>query len=157
KIDYTGLVAEDVDKYRDDEEFTATPTSSIFYSHLNREIKAFKNKKVRQAMWLSMDRKSATDVILSNGSLPAIYFTPKNFAKGQEGKYFHESGVAKLDHYPETDKAKAKKLWSEAKSELGINKLNVKLLTSDDPLAQDLSEYYVNQITETLDGFNIEI
>lgn len=157
KIDYTALLAEDVDKYRDDKEFATTPSSTLFYWSLNRDVDAFKNKKVRKAMWLSMDRKSAADVILNNGSTGANYLTPKEFAQGPNGKFFHETGEAQLDNYPGTDKDKAKKLWKEAKKELGVDKLDIKLLTADSDLSKRLSEYFVNQITENLDGFNITI
>lgn len=158
KIDYTGLSSEDVDKYKDDDEFSTHPTSSVFYWDLNRKkVDEFKNTKVRQALWLSMDRKSGTDVILNNGSLPANYLVPKNFAEGPDGKMFHETGDGDLDNYPGQDKDKAKKLWKEAKDELGIDKLDVELLTTDGELAKDLSEYYVNQVTKNLDGFNIDI
>lgn len=158
KIDYTKLVSEDIDKYKDDKEFTTTPTSAVSYWDLNRDkVPEFKNKKLRQAMWLSMDRKSAASVILNNGSLPANYLVPQDFATGPSGKKFHETGEAQLDNYPSQDKDKAKKLWKEAKDELGIDKLDVELLTRDDDTSEDLSEYFAKQITENLDGFNIEI
>lgn len=158
KIDFVKLQAQDVDKYKDDKEFATARDSAVYYWNLNRnKVEAFKNKKLRRAMWLSMDRKSAADVILNDGSVPANYLVPQNFATGPNGKYFHETGKAQLDNYPGTNKEKAKKLWKQAKNELGIDTLNVKLLTSDTEKAQDLSEYYVNQITENLEGFNIKI
>lgn len=158
KIDYTGLVAEDVDKYKDSKEFQKTPTPTVFYWDLNRlKRKEFKNENLRKAMWLAMDRESAAKVILNNGSIGANYLVPRDFATGPDGKDFHETGAANLDNYPNTDKAKAKKYWEKAKKELGIKDLTVEFLTTDGELSENLSEYFTNQITKTLDGFHIKI
>lgn len=158
KIDYTTIGAENTDKYEGDKEFTKRTSSAVSYWDLNRDkVSAFKNKKVRQAMWLSMNRKAAADVLLNDGSKPANYLVPQSFARGPNGKMFHKTGEAQLDNYPSHDKEKAKKLWKEAKDELGIKDLNVSMSISTKEKSEDEAEYFVNQITENLAGFNIEI
>lgn len=159
EIDRVGLSSEDVDKYKDHEEFQQVPDVSVFYWDFNRDtVPEFNNTKLRQAMFLAIDRKGATDIILNNGSLPANYIVPKNFATGPDGTDFHEpGGIADVEAYPNTDKEKAKELWEEAKKELGIDSLDIEMMTTDGEIAIELAEYMVNQLTTTLDGLNITI
>lgn len=159
KIDYTSVDSDNIDKYKNNEEFSTHPSGNMYYWVLNyNKVPEFKNKKLRQALWFSMDRKGAVDVILNDGSLAANYLIPKDFATGPDGKDFHAKGSpADLSNYPGIDKDKGKRLWEEAKDELGINKLDIELLTTDTDINEDLSEYYVNQVTSNLDGLSMTI
>lgn len=159
KIDYTTLTSEDVDKYRNNDEFATHPTASTYYWVLNyNKVPEFENTKLRRAIWLSMDRKSGAEVILNDGSLPQNYLVPQAFATGPNGNDFHAKNTsADLTNYPDHDKNTAKKLWKEAKNELGINQLNIELLTTDTEKSKDLAEYYVNQVTSNLKGLNMTI
>src|SRR5699024_6754991 len=50
-----------------------------------------------------------------------------------------------------SDEKKAKKLWKEAKEELGIEKANLKILCSDVDSTKRLAERLQGSITEVLD------
>lgn len=159
ELDRTGLVSEDVDKYKDDDEFEEMPDNGVFYWDFNREkVPAFKNKKVRKAFFLALDRESLVDVILNNVSIPANYIVPQNFATGPDGEDFHvEGGIADLDTYPKSDKEKAKELWEEAKEELDIDELEIEMVTTDGELPGIIVDYYASQLSETLDGLAFSI
>src|SRR5699024_9706729 len=109
------------------------PELSNMYWKLDMDnVPEFNNKKVRQAIFLSIDRDAAVDVILNDGSLAANYFVPKDFATGPDGNDFHEEGgIADPEDYPNTDKEKAQELWEEAKEEEGFDELNVEYMTTD--------------------------
>src|SRR5699024_5423897 len=159
EVDVVELKGEDVESYRDHEEFQELPELSNMYWKLDMDnVPEFNNKKVRQAIFLSIDRDAAVDVILNDGSLAANYFVPKDFATGTDGNDFHEEGgIADPEDYPNTDKEKAQELWEEAKEEEGFDELNVEYMTTDKEDAAELADYYVDELEENLDGLNIEI
>lgn len=158
EIDRVGLTAEDVDKYKDDDEYQEIPDVGVFYWDFDRDnVPEFENDNLRKAMFMAIDREGATDVILNNGSLPANYIIPQEWATGPDGKDFHDSEITDIDSYPDVDKEKAQELWEKAQDELGIDGLEIELMTTDGGLAEDMSEYFANQLEETLDGLEIEI
>src|SRR5699024_9116675 len=150
---------ENVEKYQDDEEFTEEPDSANLYWKLDQDnVPEFKNKKIRQAISLSIDRESMADIILNDGSIPSNYFIPKDFAEGPEGEDFHvEGGIADPASYPDTDKEKAKQLWEEGKQEEGFDEIEIEMMTTDGELPGIIADYYAEQLTETLDGLELNI
>ncbi|MFC4619319.1 peptide ABC transporter substrate-binding protein [Camelliibacillus cellulosilyticus] len=155
KIDVTGLVDQFVNQYKNSSEFTSTPGNCVFYLSLNfKKVPAFKNKKLRQAMAMSIDRDSLVNVLLNDGSVPAHFIVPKNFTKGPDGKDFR---AAAPKGYLLGSKQEAKKLWDEAKKELGIHSLKIEYLTTDTPHSQKMGEYVADQIEKNLPGLKITI
>ena len=155
KIYDVGLSEEYVDKYKDSPEFKAIPGNCVFYMKLNiAKIPAFKNLKVRQAMFMAVDREGLVNTLLNDGSIPARFFVPKNFTFGPDGKDFRDVAP---EGYLKDDKAEAKKLWEEAKKELGIKTLKLEYLTTDTPQAEKFAEYNANQIEKTLPGIEFKI
>jgi oligopeptide transport system substrate-binding protein len=149
------LSSEFVDEYKNSSEFKYVPGNCMFYLKLNvAKVPAFKNTKVRQAISMAIDRDGLTKVLLNNGSIPAHYFVPKNFTKGPDGKDFR---AAAPNGYLLGGKDEAKKLWNEAKKELGISTLKLEYLTTDSDTASKFAEYDANQIEKTLDGVKITI
>lgn len=159
EIDRTGLVAEDVDQYQDDDEYKEIPDTGVFYWDFNRDkVPEFKNKKLRQAFFHALDRESLVDVVLNNVSIPANYVVPQDFVSGPNDEGFHaEDGIADLESYPDTDKEKAEELWEEAKDELDIEELEVEMMTTDGELPGVIVDYYAEQLSDTLDGLEITI
>src|SRR5699024_7634650 len=71
---------------------------------------------------------------------------------------FHAEGsTADIADYPETDKEKAQEYWEKAKKELDIEELDIEYMTTDESTTEELADYYVNELEETLDGLNITI
>src|SRR5699024_5326156 len=139
------------DKYKDDDEYQEIPDVSVFYWDFDRDnVPEFENDNLRKAMFMAIDREGATDVILNNGSLPANYIIPQEWATGPDGKYFHDSEITDIYSYPDVDKEKAQELWEKTQDELGIDGLEIELMTTDGGLAEDMSEYFANQLEETL-------
>jgi oligopeptide transport system substrate-binding protein len=154
KIDDVGLTEEYVDKYKNDKEFSTIPGNCIFYMKLNvAKIPAFQNVKVRQAMAMAVDRDGLVNTLLNNGSIAARFFVPKKFTLGPDGKDFRDAAP---DGYLDGGKEKAKKLWEEAKKELGIKTLTLEYLTTDSPTAGKFAEYNANQISTTLSGIKFK-
>jgi oligopeptide transport system substrate-binding protein len=155
KIQAVGLTEEYVDKYKDNPEFQTIPGNCVFYMKLNIDkIPAFQNIKVRQAMSMAVDREGLVNTLLNNGSVPAHFFVPKKFTFGPDGKDFRDAAP---DGYLKGSKEEAKRLWEEAKKELGIKELNLEYLTTDSPTAEKFAEYNANQISTTLKGIHFKM
>lgn len=155
KVYIKNLSAEFVDQYKDSKEFKTVPMDCVAYLKLNIDkVKALKNEKVRKAIYMAIDRKGLTDVLLKNGSIPAHYFVPKDFTKGPDGKDFR---AAAPNGYLTDGPDQATKLWNEAKKELGIKTLNLTYLTTDSDTASKFAEYDANQIEKAMPGVKITI
>ncbi|WP_077328664.1 peptide ABC transporter substrate-binding protein [Virgibacillus siamensis] len=153
EIQVDSLSSEQVNAYKDKPDFQQVPGNCIFWWQLNAEnVPEFKYAKVRKAMSMVIDRESLVNVLLNNGSIPAQYVVPKDFAKGPEGKDFREG----TGDYLPGGVEEAKKLWEEAKKEHGFDKLDVEYVTTDGDSAAEMGEYMANQL-EQLDGLNITI
>ena len=55
------------------------------------------------------------------------------------------------------DEEQAKKLWEQAKSELGKDTLTFELLTSDTDQSKKLAEYIQGTLQQTLEGLTVEV
>ncbi|HLR03949.1 MAG TPA: peptide ABC transporter substrate-binding protein [Virgibacillus sp.] len=159
EIDNVKLTAEDVENYRDDPEFHEKLGLYVYYWDFDRNnVPEFENENLRKAFFYAIDRDSAADVILNDGSEGANYIVPKEFAEGPDGEDFHAEGsTADIADYPETDKEKAQEYWEKAKKELDIEDLDIEYMTTDESTTEELADYYVNELEETLDGLNITI
>lgn len=159
EIDNVKLTAEDVENYRDDPEFHEKLGLYVYYWDFDRNnVPEFENENLRKAFFYAIDRDSAADVILNDGSEGANYIVPKEFAEGPDGEDFHAEGsTADIADYPETDKEKAQEYWEKAKKELDIEDLDIGYMTTDESTTEELADYYVNELEETLDGLNITI
>ncbi|WP_026693278.1 peptide ABC transporter substrate-binding protein [Peribacillus kribbensis] len=153
KVDRVTLNAEFVDKYKNNKEFGSYPETSVFFLRLNEKNKVLANRDARKAIDMAWDKKSFVDVILNNGSQPANYLVPSDFAKGPDGKDFRETNgdLSKLDV------AEAKKLWAKAKKEAGFDKVSLELLNYDDDNSKKISQYLKEQLESNLDGLTITI
>ncbi|HLR01267.1 MAG TPA: peptide ABC transporter substrate-binding protein [Virgibacillus sp.] len=159
EIDRVQLRAEDVEKYQDDPEFQELPDVGVFYWDFDRNnVPEFENENLRKAIFLSLDRDSAADVILNDGSMGANYVVPQEFATGPDGNDFHdEGGKANPEDYPNSDKEEAQEYWEKAKEELDIDELEIEYMTTDTSTSEELADYFANEIEENLDGITIDI
>ncbi|HEU5139085.1 MAG TPA: peptide ABC transporter substrate-binding protein [Bacillales bacterium] len=159
QLEYTGISGDKVPQFKNGKDFHTVLSNCVFYAKLNQKtVPAFKNQKVRKAIWLSIDRKQAVNVLMNNGSVVANYVVPQQFDKGPDGKWFHaEGGPADIKAYPHSNDEKAKQLWKQAKEELGIDTLEVEYLTTDGSFASKMAEYYVAQVNQNLEGFKFKI
>src|SRR5699024_9954727 len=153
------LTAEDVENYRDDPEFHEKLGLYVYYWDFDRNnVPEFENENLRKAFFYAIDRVSAADVILNDGSVGANYIVSKEFAEGPDGEDLHEEGSTEdIADYTEADKEKAQEYWEKAKKKLNIEELDIEYMTTDESTTEELADYYVNELEESLDGLNITI
>ncbi|KOS26935.1 peptide ABC transporter substrate-binding protein [Bacillus anthracis] len=158
QIDFTLLTAEFVDKYKKNkEEYGAYTEPSTYFLRLNQkrggQDTPLKNKKLREAIALSIDKKNLANVILNDGSKPADYLVPKGLATGPDGKDFQET----FKNGVKQDAKKAAAAWEEAKKELGKDQVTIELLNYDNDNAKKVGEYIKEQFEKNLQGVTVNI
>ncbi|MDR0879964.1 MAG: ABC transporter substrate-binding protein [Clostridioides sp.] len=114
------------------------------------------NENARKAIDLCIDRKQMCDVLLSNGSFPAKYFTATNLVKNEGKDYTDLLASANVDAGRQDDK-EAAKYWAKAKEELGFDKVELEFLTRDTELDIKQAEFYQSEIQEALEGCTVKI
>ncbi|WP_114569866.1 peptide ABC transporter substrate-binding protein [Exiguobacterium flavidum] len=152
-IDRTGLTSEFVAQYQDNPEFKTKGESTIFYLYLNTKVKALENAKIRKAIDMGYDKKGITDVILANGSIPANYLVPKDFAKDASGADFRE----KYPEFNTFNAEEAKKLWEEGLKEIGAKSVKLELLNYDSDDAKKIGEFLKGELEKNLPGMEVSI
>lgn len=157
QVDRTGLTAEFVDKYAASDEFHTSKDMSMYFLRFNQKRLGkntpLANLKVRQAISLAHDKEALTSVLLNNGSTTAYFLVPSEFVMDEEGKDFRSiSG-----NMNKTNVKKAKKLWEEAKKELGTDKVQLEFLNYDSDSSKKVGEYLKEQLEKNLPGLTVNI
>ncbi|WP_369899975.1 peptide ABC transporter substrate-binding protein [Bacillus manliponensis] len=155
EVDRVILSSEFVDKYSKSEEFKSEIDPRMYFMRFNQKNSVFANEKVRKAIDLAYDKKGIANTILNDGSLPAYYLVPKEFAKGPDGKDFRDGNKNFRDGKDNVDQAK--KLWEEAKKELGQDEITVEMLNYDKDNLKKVGEYIKSELEKNLPGLKINI
>lgn len=118
KLDFTYLPTEFTAKYKNNKDVFNIKESSSWYLEMNQTEKLFQNSKIREAIGLAIDKKTLTDKVEQNGSIPAGGIVPPSIkASGfDDKKKYREVNQDKVQYDP----AKAKQLWQEGLKELGM-------------------------------------
>jgi peptide/nickel transport system substrate-binding protein len=112
-IAYTGVEPQQVAKFKQMEEVEVytVPTRSydlVIYNLRNNGWEGFKDRKVRQALSMSVDKKAVIDSIRLGFGDPAFSFIPK------PSPWYTEEGVTRFGYGSLYDKEKAKQMLYEA-------------------------------------------
>ncbi|MEN1938370.1 peptide ABC transporter substrate-binding protein [Paenibacillus sp. 102] len=153
QIDRVALTESFVDKYKQDPNFKERAEVGVQFLRLNQKNAVLQNTNARHAISQAMNKKAYVNTILNNGAIPAEGFVPAKFAKSPDGKYFREENGPLV----KDDVKLAKENWKKAKQELGIDKVTIELLTSDNSIAQKTGEYLKGELEKNLDGLTIKL
>lgn len=157
QVDRTALTAEFVDKYASSDEFYTSKDMSMYFLRFNQKRLGkntpFANLKVRQAISLAQDKEALTNVLLNNGSTPAYFLVPSEFVTDEKGNDFRKIN----GNMNKTNVKKAKKLWEEAKKELGTDKVTLEFLNYDSDSSKKVGEYLKEQLEKNLSGLTVNI
>ncbi|MDP4085135.1 MAG: peptide ABC transporter substrate-binding protein [Bacillota bacterium] len=127
---------------------------SVFWLKFNEQNPALKNADIRKAIALAIDKKALTTDVLANGSIPANFIVPKDFAKSDTtGKDFR----ADAGSYLETDKAQAADLWKKGLATIGKTSLTLNYIGQDTESAKKSDAFIKDQLEKTLPGLHITI
>jgi oligopeptide transport system substrate-binding protein len=88
QIDLTEVTSEFVNKYKSHSEYSTLLKPEVFFIRMNQENKNLANVNIRKAIDMGWDKKAAVEGLLNNGSVPAYYLVPKEFAIDSAGEDF---------------------------------------------------------------------
>ncbi|MDF2802437.1 MAG: putative secreted protein [Anaerocolumna sp.] len=124
---------------------------SSWYLEFNTTDKFLSNKNLRTALTYAIDKQSFVSSIVKNDSKPATSFTPPAM-KGLSGAFHEEVGNV----VPVFDAAKAKEYYTKALEELGVDKVELTMISDDSDTAVLYAAFVQEQIRVNL-GLEIKI
>lgn len=153
-VDDTLILADQVKKYENSKALQKRLTSGNFFIKFNqKKVKEFKNRNLRIAIALAIDKKGYVEAVKNDGSTFSDTFTAKGVAKLSNGDDYASSVNSPLKY----DKKKALEYWEKAKKELNIKKFTFSMNTEDTPDSKISAEYIKAQIEKNLPGVKMKI
>lgn len=150
-IDFVEISAAFIDNYAEDENFATEQTAMIRFLRFNHNHEALSNVNLRRALDMGWDKQSLTDIVLKNGTVPMDFLVP-NIAIGPTGETFREINGDFVGTLEE-----AQDYYEQAMDELGIDTLEIGLLTADDTDDRATAEYLKDQWESNFEGLTINI
>ncbi|KAA6479742.1 peptide ABC transporter substrate-binding protein [Bacillus cereus] len=152
-LDRVPINSQVVDKYKGNKELHMSSDPGIAMLRFNEKNTALANKKVRQSISLALNKDDFVAHFINNGAKPASGLVPVGHVNEETGKDFRKENVD-LSLY---DLQKAKKIWEEAKKELGVGEVNLEFLTFEQDNAKRMAEYIKGDLEKYLHGLTIQI
>jgi oligopeptide transport system substrate-binding protein len=152
EADRTGLIAEQVPKYKTRSDFGTIKDTSVFFLRYNQKNTVLANTDARKAISMAFDKTALCDVLLNNGSIPANFLVPADFLK-RDGKDFREA-AGDMNAF---NAAKAKELWTKALAALGKDAVTLKLKTTDTDSNKKIGEFLKEQLQNNLPGLTLQL
>ena len=156
KADETLLNGQQVKANRNNAAFVKRlPTATTRLELNQHKVPAFRNKQIRQAFSLAIDRKQLTDKVLEDGSVPLKGFVPSNMGTNPKtGEAFNDEAYVKST--VSYDLKKAKQLFKAGMKAEGLTSLKVNLITSDTDSSKQAAELLQSKL-EDLPGVRVSV
>ena len=153
-LDTVALSGDQVELVQDDPEFSTVNAGYLWYITVNQiKYPELANVNFRKALAAAYDRDAICNSIIKDGSAPATFAVPANFATGPDGKDFRETAYT----FEGFDKASAATFYAAACEELGQKEFNLTLLVEDDATAQNIAAFIQQEWQNTLPGVTVEL
>lgn len=154
--DFTKLNSTLVDKYKDNPSYTSYLEGYLWYLQYNLNNKDLQNKNLRKAIATVIDRENLVDNVLKDGSIAIGGFVPESFAAGPDGKDYTDGAKKFYTEVGDDGLKAAEKYWDEAKKELGVDSLTLKLLYEPADPSKPAAEFIQSEL-QKLPGLTIEM
>lgn len=125
---------------------------SSWYLEFNLADPYLKNQNLRKALTFAVDKQSFVTAIIKNDSKPATSFTAP-VINGVDGKKFYES-IGNV--IPAFDKDKAVEYYNKALQELGVDKVDLTMITDDGDRAVLYATFVQEQLKANL-GIDLKV
>ncbi|GGG03667.1 peptide ABC transporter substrate-binding protein [Paenibacillus abyssi] len=151
--DVTTVSGDRVTEWKGKPDLVSNVEQTTTYIHLNQKnFPPFANKKIRQALSMSIDLQKHVDVVLNNGTKPSNGFVPATQQDGNNQEFRTVAGDTQLKYDP----AQAKQLLAEGLKELNLTSLPKFQLQGDDiETGKKSLEFIVGQWKDNL-GIEVE-
>ncbi|MEC3469624.1 peptide ABC transporter substrate-binding protein [Bacillus cereus group sp. MYBK106-1] len=152
-LDRVPINSQFVDKYKGSKELHMSSEPGIAMLRFNEQNNALASKKVRQSISFALNKEDFVAHFINNGAKPASGLVPVGHVNEETGKDFRKEN-GDLSSY---DLQNAKKIWAEAKKELGVERVNLEFLTFEQDNAKRMAEYIKGDLEKNLQGLTIQI
>lgn len=156
KLDNITLSGQQAAQEKSQPGYLSYPSGETDYLAYNFAHKAMRNRNIRRAISLAIDRKTLTANVLKNGAKVPYGMAPEDIAKNpQTGKDFAlDSTVKSAVAY---DPQLAKKYWAKGMRQLGLKKLNLTLVCYDVDTFKNTAEYVQANTEKYLKGLSLKV
>lgn len=155
--DIAFLTGEFAKQYADDPEVVEGQSPYVFYFKFNQlrdgERTPLANENMRKALAQAYDKADVVDKVLADGSVPANYLVPAEFAFNENGEDFRSINGDMLEFNAE----EAAELWSLGLEEEGLDEIALELLGENHDVAVELNEELKVQLEENLEGLTVNL
>ncbi|MFK4292351.1 oligopeptide transport system substrate-binding protein [Bacillus sp. RC240] len=152
-LDRVPINSQFVDKYKGSKELHMSSDPGIAMLRFNEKNNALANKKVRQSISFALNKEDFVSHFINNGAKSASGLVSVGHINEETGKDFRKEN-GDLSPY---DLQNAKKIWEEAKKELGVEQVNLEFLTYEQDNAKRMAEYIKGDLEKNLQGLTIQI
>ncbi len=153
-IDATQVIGDLLELAEGDEQLQVFPFAAMYYIFINqRDNPALQNKSIRQALSMSIDRESLVQNILRKGNTAMQRAVPPGFYTESDGRDF-AADDQRYEAFASYNPSRAKKLWKEGLSEMGVNSLSIAFSYSS--TQNNLMEAIAAQLEDNLPGLKVE-
>ncbi|MFD1848681.1 peptide ABC transporter substrate-binding protein [Oceanobacillus bengalensis] len=151
ELDRITLSSNDVNEFKDSEEFGTETEFTSWYLQFNLGKAPFDNENIRKAFQLAVNPEILATNVLNNGSEPAYSLLPPDM-QGIGDQSFREIAGEVIE--PDFDIAK--EYLEKGLEEIGGELPEIEILTADDTVAKDGATFVQSQVKENL-GVDISI
>ncbi|WP_282801422.1 peptide ABC transporter substrate-binding protein [Secundilactobacillus kimchicus] len=154
KLIGTALSGNQAKNLKNNKDMVVRPQSSSYYLAMNQKLTLFKNKKIRQAISMAIDRDQIVKNVLGDGSVNNGSFVSKGLATNPKtGKDF--TADAKTPESMTYNLKKAQALWKQGLRETGVKNPSFTLLSSDSPAGKQVTEFLQGKLEKNLPGLKV--
>ncbi|MCG1027192.1 peptide ABC transporter substrate-binding protein [Virgibacillus halodenitrificans] len=159
ELDRVQLNSDLVDNYSTNEDYTTRSKPVVYYLKLNQtRNEALANTNIRAAISRAFNKQALADELLNDGSIPANWLIPNDFAPLPEGTEHDGEEIRDVNgELVEYDIEKAQEYWKKGLEELGKDSIELEFLGGDGENAKTMQEYLVNQLETNLEGLTVDL
>ncbi|GEO78659.1 oligopeptide ABC transporter, substrate-binding lipoprotein precursor [Companilactobacillus mindensis DSM 14500] len=140
--------------------FSIDKQAATFYIELNqKKYKFFQNKKIRQAISMSINRDQLANNVLGKTGSVDDTIVPASMSYNPKTKvdFTKEKALDSANKYSEYNPTEATKLWKEGLAETGQKNLNFTLLGDDSDGSKKQNEYLQGEMEKNLPGIKVTL
>lgn len=156
EIDMLGLSADYVDKYANDANKKEELQGSTFYLMVGNKNDTIRNKNVRRALNLVIDKETLAKQVLKTAEATEA-LVGKDVVKTSEGKDFRDFSEASDLNKKLNDVEAAKKELETAKKALGKDNLEIDYVAFEAGNNKKVAEYIKQEVESNLKGIKVNI
>ena len=153
KLDQTLLAGkQQVNTYKNNKDFVNHKQFMVQYLSINqKKVPALKNKNLRKALSLAINREELTQNVLGDGSFAARGLVPDTLAY-MNGKDFNDYATVK--DATTGDITKAKQLWAKGLKEIGKKSVSISIMNNNDQTSRAVTEFLQTEL-DKLPGLKV--